>query len=312
MSALTAPILSARQHLRLPLLLALSLSLFQIHVPKALAQAELLNMHWLYEGEDKGISQLVDGTVIYLDPAMLKKTALTFKEGKLIIEGRPASTVSPHSNLPLKANMIKDQNGIWRLNTLEEPKIGFLYHHSSLAGGKPIYFAGDAKVVDGKIIEISNQSGHYTTPLRNFSAALDDLERQGALLPSSMIKVSWTKGAPFPFSKFIQNSDDLRYLAKYYLADDGLQESKELGPLLEKHFDEFKKIYQEHPDWLDRLAKPPLDGYHPIPEYQQFINRLSEDHSALIPFKTEGFSSNPFHCNLSATQLFKVITSQIK
>jgi hypothetical protein len=54
-------------------------------------------------------------------------------------------------------------------------KIG-KYHHSSLLAGKPVSMAGEMKVSAGKIVTMSNKSGHYSPTAQHFHHFLRTLE----------------------------------------------------------------------------------------------------------------------------------------
>ena len=55
-------------------------------------------------------------------------------------------------------------------------------YHSSYFNGEPILCAGDIKIVDGVIVEISNRSGHYRPPPEKLSMAVEMLAVQGVSL----------------------------------------------------------------------------------------------------------------------------------
>lgn len=55
-------------------------------------------------------------------------------------------------------------------------------YHSSYFNGEPILCAGDVKIVDGVIVEISNRSGHYRPPPEKLSMAVEMLAVQGVSL----------------------------------------------------------------------------------------------------------------------------------
>jgi hypothetical protein len=59
-------------------------------------------------------------------------------------------------------------------------KIG-LYHHSSLLAGQPVSMAGEMKVSGGKIVTMSNKSGHYSPTSQHFQHFLRTLEGSVAL-----------------------------------------------------------------------------------------------------------------------------------
>lgn len=57
-----------------------------------------------------------------------------------------------------KAMFVMDANGELYASTYQAAGV---FHHSSLAGGQPVAAAGELTVVNGKLVAISNRSGHY-------------------------------------------------------------------------------------------------------------------------------------------------------
>jgi len=60
-------------------------------------------------------------------------------------------------------------------------------HHSSLLAGAPVACAGELLVFDGRLLLITNQSGHYRPPPRALAQALDALRRAGADLSRARV-----------------------------------------------------------------------------------------------------------------------------
>ncbi|MDN7143753.1 hypothetical protein KC131_24180 [Pseudomonas sp. JQ170] len=56
------------------------------------------------------------------------------------------------------------------------------FHHSSFLSGAPVNSAGEIAVHSGKLIGITNKSGHYQPELRHFLGMLDYLHAQGVVL----------------------------------------------------------------------------------------------------------------------------------
>jgi hypothetical protein len=67
-------------------------------------------------------------------------------------------------------------------------KIG-AYHHSSLLGGAPVSMAGEMKVTGGKIITMSNKSGHYSPGPEHFQHFLRTIENAG--IPLDFTVMGW-------------------------------------------------------------------------------------------------------------------------
>jgi len=53
------------------------------------------------------------------------------------------------------------------------------FHHSSLSAGKDVKFAGEIFVKNGKIVELTNKSGHYEPPSRIFTQLKGILKNLG-------------------------------------------------------------------------------------------------------------------------------------
>lgn len=56
------------------------------------------------------------------------------------------------------------------------------FYHSSLTGGQTVFSAGTMKIVQGKIKEITNDSGHYTPDAKHLANALYLLQLRGVPL----------------------------------------------------------------------------------------------------------------------------------
>jgi hypothetical protein len=70
-------------------------------------------------------------------------------------------------------------------------KIG-KFHHSSLLAGAPVSMAGEMKVAGGKIVTMSNKSGHYTPGPEHFHHFVKELEKQG--IPLNFNVAGWGIG----------------------------------------------------------------------------------------------------------------------
>jgi hypothetical protein len=72
-----------------------------------------------------------------------------------------------------RAIFIMDANGSFFAS--REHNMGD-FHHSSLAAGAPVAAAGELEVIDGKLVTLSDKSGHYR-PTRIFTnQAIDQLK----------------------------------------------------------------------------------------------------------------------------------------
>ena len=59
-----------------------------------------------------------------------------------------------------------------------DPKYGHI-HHSSLAAGRPVAAAGELVIINGELISISNESGHYRPPASTIDLALGRFKELG-------------------------------------------------------------------------------------------------------------------------------------
>ena len=53
------------------------------------------------------------------------------------------------------------------------------FHHSSFVAGAPVIAAGEMVVQDGRLISLSNHSGHYAPPPSCLHAVMEELKRLG-------------------------------------------------------------------------------------------------------------------------------------
>lgn len=72
------------------------------------------------------------------------------------------------------------------------PRLIEWFHHSSFLGGKPVAGAGEMKVEHGRLVEIDDNSGHYTPHGEFLNQVLVQLQRDGADL--GKLKVGVRKG----------------------------------------------------------------------------------------------------------------------
>jgi hypothetical protein len=73
-------------------------------------------------------------------------------------------------------------------NAKRSKKVELATHHSSPTGGKPVAGAGELKRdIDGKIVEISNVSGHYKPMFVHLAQTIEHLMRQGAFLDKTLV-----------------------------------------------------------------------------------------------------------------------------
>jgi hypothetical protein len=62
------------------------------------------------------------------------------------------------------------------------------FHHSSLAGGEPVRMAGELTIGSGKIVSISNTSGHYRPSLTAYKQFIGELNGMHNALADTIVK----------------------------------------------------------------------------------------------------------------------------
>lgn len=128
-------------------------------------------------------------TVREMDADELEAHRLFVQDGRLhrASDGQPfdtsaASTV--HHGGGGKAMFVMDEHGnLYASNT----QIVHELHHSSFLGGRPVSGAGEIRVTDGVLDEMTRKSGHYRPSEAINDGALGELGRQG--LPTDNVRV---------------------------------------------------------------------------------------------------------------------------
>ncbi len=117
--------------------------------------------------------------VIYLTESQREALRLQFRDGRILdakgnaFDTRDAST---HWSGCGRAIFIMDENGNWFASKFQEPAE---FHHSSLSAGKPIAAAGEVEVENGKLVTLSDHSGHYQPTSEMTNQATLSLEQNG-------------------------------------------------------------------------------------------------------------------------------------
>lgn len=76
-----------------------------------------------------------------------------------------------------------------RIFAHRSPWIGEI-HHSSFLHGKAIVMAGEIKIINGTLIRISNNTGHYKTRERHMKQFLKALEEKGINIRKIEIEIT--------------------------------------------------------------------------------------------------------------------------
>lgn len=98
------------------------------------------------------------------------------------------STGSTHWSGEGRAIFVMDGSGNLYATLEQDP--GHI-HHSSLLGGEPVVGAGEIEVRDGKLIAMTDQSGHYMPQARMNDLALQSLRDQGLVTDPGFKQYGW-------------------------------------------------------------------------------------------------------------------------
>jgi hypothetical protein len=98
------------------------------------------------------------------------------------------STGSTHWSGEGRAIFVMDGSGNLYATLDQDPG---RIHHSSLLGGEPVVGAGEIEVRDGKLVAMTDQSGHYTPAAEQNDRALQSLRDQGLVPDSGFKQYGW-------------------------------------------------------------------------------------------------------------------------
>ena len=115
-----------------------------------------------------------------------EKTLVNISGGHL---KRSATHATPNADVDTGGSVTQHSGKGWEIFVvgansdvhMASHKIG-AYHHSSLLGGAPVSMAGEMKVRAGRIVTMSNKSGHYTPGPEHFQHFLRTIENAGIAL----------------------------------------------------------------------------------------------------------------------------------
>ena len=134
-----------------------------------------------------GMAVLDDvGKVKRFTPEEQAAAQLTIRDGKFYdVAGKPFDTSggielkgTTNEHQSGKAIYVMDADGKLYAATDYGTRTGGVAH-STLSGGKPVASAGEIEVRDGKLLSISNESGHYRMSPQEWSVVLDRFEKDG-------------------------------------------------------------------------------------------------------------------------------------
>ncbi|WP_163512263.1 hypothetical protein [Fodinicola acaciae] len=139
-----------------------------------------------YAGEHLPGNKVWPGSQVhYLDDAGRQQFRLFTKDGKLYdANGNPFDTSLGHSahSGGGKAIFVMDKDGNLYASNFHSPG---QFHHSSFLGGKPVASAGELSVRNGKLVELTDRSGHYKPAPEFTNQALSRLKAAG-IVPDSV------------------------------------------------------------------------------------------------------------------------------
>ena len=147
------------------------------------AQAELMDA-WMHAdgGEDDDYSQqalysmhpqFMREDVPYLTPIQRREHVPNVDRlGRLVY--RDGTVLAP--NGPVEGMYVLDAHGTLLVALAETSTL----HHSSLVAGEAVLAAGQLTVLQGYVVELSNESGHYTPSPSSLQVVMRRLTQQGA------------------------------------------------------------------------------------------------------------------------------------
>ncbi len=148
-----------------------------------------------YQGEEVAGGHF-ETAVVYLDEKAREKHRVMVRDGRLLdIAGKPFNPgPRPEKWSGDKGLAIYVMDAAGNVYATLEHERGRFHHSSFLAGG-PVGMAGDIRVFDGWIVEVSNQSGHYRPPPAAMKQITERLKEMG--VDMSKVKVE-VLGADLP------------------------------------------------------------------------------------------------------------------
>jgi len=136
-------------------------------------------MDEFFSGEDLPESSWIGSQVQYLTSEERQKYQLFVHKGKLVdSSGIPfdTSTATTLWSDQGAAICVMDEEG--NLFAARD-QIQGEFHHSSFLSGGPVAFAGEVVVDDGRLIAVSNKSGHYRPPGSSIEQLKTQLDMHG-------------------------------------------------------------------------------------------------------------------------------------
>ncbi len=144
----------------------------------------LIHMDPAFQGEERGlyfdVNTGVHWNVKYFEDDLRDEFELFInKDGNLVDRhGYPANTEFDRETLQFDHGLLVIDSDL-RIFMMKWDQRG-RFHHTSLTHGKPVIFAGTVALMDGRIRELSDQSGHYKPSVLQSLIAIRTLHELGA------------------------------------------------------------------------------------------------------------------------------------
>jgi hypothetical protein len=126
--------------------------------------------------------------VSYLTPDERQAYAITARDGVLYdANGNrlDTSTLSSiHSGGAGAGIFVMDQDGNIYVGSHERGT----FHHSSFLGGQPVAAAGEVVVVNGRLVSVTDKSGHYKPDVEYSNQVVHELQGRGVEVPDTAVQ----------------------------------------------------------------------------------------------------------------------------
>lgn len=157
-------------------------SFFIKHAPSC--EAPLLALREEYNGEDTGTSkQLGKARVTYLSAVQREANAIYIDESGLL----RTSDGSLFSSDIHDSIFVVDLNGNFYVSN---DSFEGVFHHSSLVAGESVWMAGKIRIANGRVVEVTNASGHYKPGVTSLLLFLNWLKQSGVKLEGSSVSIT--------------------------------------------------------------------------------------------------------------------------
>jgi hypothetical protein len=122
--------------------------------------AELYPLRAEYSGEERVTVTYMTAEQAQAAQAVIDQGLFKDEKGALLCTGPEGCT----------GIFVVDEKGRLYFSTSEDR---LHFHHSSFVAGRPVVFAGEMTLKDGRLLEVDKESGHYRPPLRAFKVLIE-------------------------------------------------------------------------------------------------------------------------------------------